>query len=488
MFGSGSGCRNERCPVNGLWLALVALLVSRCVTMAMIPLTDTSEARYAEIARLMALSGDWITPWFREWVPFWGKPPFSFWTQALALKILPGREFAPRFPAWLAHLGTVWLISRYALVLMDRRSALWTALIYSSMGLVYVCAGAVLTDGFVTLGITASLVSAGFTLRGEGRGWRWLFFAGLVVGLLAKGPLTLVLVGAPLAGWVLWTGRWRALWQALPWWRGGVLTLVLALPWYLAAEARSPGFLNYFIIGEHIYRFLDPGWAGDRYGSAHNEPRGTIWLLWFWATLPWSPVILWRLVRSFRRVWPDGVRRWLNDDQKLCLLAALTPGLFFTFSGNILATYVLPGLPFTALLLVLSGFDQNRARYGTRGMLVVLLPVLALSGGVYVWLYPGVLKTEKPLIQCYRAAVSVSPPMPLIYIGEAPFSARYYGTGQVAEMPLGEWAGQVRSDPDRPVFVAVRKGGEDELSNHSPIPLKPLCEDRRYRLMIQARH
>ncbi len=112
MFVKDRGWLGEGLRVSPLCLLLAALLLSRWVAMAMIPLTDTSEASYAEIARLMAVSGDWITPWFREQVPFWGKPPLSFWAQALALTVLPGREFAPRFPAWLAHLGTVWLIGR----------------------------------------------------------------------------------------------------------------------------------------------------------------------------------------------------------------------------------------------------------------------------------------------------------------------------------------------------------------------------------------
>lgn len=482
MHVNGHGRRHEWLMINRLWWLLVALLLSRWVTMAVLPLTDTSEARYAEIARLMAVSGDWITPWFRERIPFWGKPPLSFWAQASALNLLPGREFAPRFPAWLAHLGTVWLISRYALVLAGRHRALWTALIYSSMGLVYVCAGAVLTDGFFTLGTTASLVSAGLALRGEARGWRWLFFVGLAIGLLAKGPLTLVLVGAPLGGWVLWTGRWRSLWRALPWWWGGALTLLLTLPWYLAAEVKTPGFLDYFIVGEHISRFLEPGWAGDRYGSAHDQPRGTIWLLWFWAALPWSPVILWRLIQRLRRHCVARAGRQLDDDQKLLLLAALVPVVFFTFSGNILATYVLPGLPFAALLLAMGGGTEHPARRVIWRVLVVLLPALALSGGLYVWRYPQTLKTEKTLIQCYRAAAA-SASQSLIYIGEAPFSARYYGRGQVVEMTLEHWLAQAGKPPGDAMFVAVRKRLVGPLRDRSPIPLVALCEDRRYSLM-----
>jgi 4-amino-4-deoxy-L-arabinose transferase-like glycosyltransferase len=57
-----------------LWCACVALLGLRGVAMFTLPLMDTTEARYAEIARIMVESGDWITPQFSLGVPFWGKP------------------------------------------------------------------------------------------------------------------------------------------------------------------------------------------------------------------------------------------------------------------------------------------------------------------------------------------------------------------------------------------------------------------------------
>jgi 4-amino-4-deoxy-L-arabinose transferase-like glycosyltransferase len=78
-------------------------------------------------------------------------------------------------------------------------------------------------------------------------GWAWP---------AGQGPLAIVLVGMPIFFWVLLRNGWKAMWQRLPWISGSLLMLAIALPWYLLAEYRTPGFLNYFIMGEHVSRFL----------------------------------------------------------------------------------------------------------------------------------------------------------------------------------------------------------------------------------------
>ena len=41
--------------------------------MAVVPLMDTTEARYGETGRIMAELNDWITPWFDYGVPVLGE-------------------------------------------------------------------------------------------------------------------------------------------------------------------------------------------------------------------------------------------------------------------------------------------------------------------------------------------------------------------------------------------------------------------------------
>ncbi len=126
---------------------------------------------------------------------FLGKPPLSFWTQALGMKLLGINEFAIRFPAWLLHVASCLIIIRFAREQVDEKTAVSAAIIFSSSTLGLLSAGVVLTDP--ALSFSVLLASYGFwcgMTRGDRR-WALAGFAGLGLGLLAKGPLVLVLVG-----------------------------------------------------------------------------------------------------------------------------------------------------------------------------------------------------------------------------------------------------------------------------------------------------
>lgn len=425
-----------------LWL-LASILLVRLGLTGLLPFADTTEPRYAEIARIMAETGDWITPWFDYGVPFWGKPPLSFWAQAASFRLFGVTEFAGRLPSWLATLGIVYLVyttTRWTHSDPDNPRAetqgLVAAIVFSTMALGFLSAGTVMTDSFLALATTLVLGSLIIRLRGGPSIWGWLFFVGLAVGLLAKGPLTLVLTGIPVVIWVVVTRQWHLLLKALPWIRGSALTLALALPWYLLAELKTPGFLDYFIVGEHLKRFLISNWQGDLYGNAHDFTRGTIWLYLVLASFPWGLMALAGWIRKYRA--RDGVAGHQPDRSGITLLmlaSALSPAVFFTFSGNILWTYVLPGLPFLAILssriLSLEGKWQK-----PQFAAALVTPAIGLVAGIWLASHPESLKTERELVDRVQA-IRGAAPGDLVYVGEPPFSARFYSRGAVRSVTAG---------------------------------------------------
>ena len=240
-------------------------------------------------------------------------------------------EFAARFPAWLCSLGTVLLTYHAARVHFGARVAVYCALIFSSSFLGYVAFGKVHTDAALT-SVALALLGIYQGLVRKNTPWFIAGLLGITLGLLAKGPVTLVYVGLPLVAWLLLSGK---LWDPVHFTKLAVGTtgaVALAAPWYIAAEIAYPGYLDYYLIGEHFYRFVDPGWMGDLYGAGHAEIRGTIVLFMLEGLLPWSLLIpaiavATRLQKSSPRIfWTRLVDA--NPALLFYLCWALTPLLF----------------------------------------------------------------------------------------------------------------------------------------------------------------
>lgn len=473
--------------INLLWYGILLLGAIRLITMALVPLMDTSEPRYAEIARIMLETGDWITPYFNYGEPFWGKPPLAFWATALSFKLFGVTEFAARLPSLLVTLAQMALLYALAKRLLPPRAAPLPLLIYASMALSFIAAGAVLTDPFLAFGVMLSM-TAFYLVVHDGatppRGyWPELFFVGLAISLLAKGPVALMYTLGPLALWVLLQRNMAAVVAAFRWWRGLAITLLLSLPWYIAAELKTPGFIDYFIVGEHFRRFLEPGWSGDLYGSAHIRPRGTIWLYGLLAAFPWSLLLLVALAgRAAGKRRLRGVRAALFDStNNYLLLWLLFPLLFFSAARNILATYILPALPAFSLLAAV--YIEKQAG---RGLLAqpriqfaaaLLVPMLLV---VYMIFNSDKLKTEKDLIESYYAVAA--PGDPLIYVENRPFSARFYSQGKAQLLSLAALNRNGKSDAKKTVYFAIPADLVTKIDTRMRQRLRHEFSNRRFQL------
>lgn len=430
------------------FVLLFLLLATRLVTMAAIPLNDDTEARYGEVARKMVASGDWVTLYSNYGTPFWAKPPLSTWVSAISMKWFGVSEFTARLPNLLLMIAAIAMIGIWIGRKQKADSGLLAAVIMGSMLLIYVVAGTVMTDTTLLFSTTLSLVAfweARHSPGRKGRAWGYVLFASFGIGMLAKGPVAIVLPGLPIFFWTLWQRDFVASVKRLPWVGGLLLMCAVFLPWYLMAEHRTPGFLHYFFIDENFKRYLTSGW-GDRYGSDHLHPMGTIVLFWLEGAFPWSIICLVWLVKRK----PSGWKETFSRDRSLSrylLLASMMPLVFFFFARNIIATYPLEALPpLAALMALVHGQKTDRPLAGRLPWLA--LPA-SLIGCVALYLFclaPVAWQpkfSQKPVIAEYNA-VRPSDAAPIGYYLKSYYSASFYS---------GNTQHQLDSDADLARFM-----------------------------------
>lgn len=411
-----------------LWAILGAALFVRLLTLGAYPLMDTTEARYGEMARLMIETGNWITPQFDYGVPFWGKPPLFTWMSAVGIELFGVNEFAVRVPHWIAAVLILILMGLFAKRL--GYSGLVTALVLATCGIFSIAAGAVMTDMALALGMTIAMLGfylcwQGYESKSSARLWGYVGFIGLAIGLLAKGPLVIVLMGLAVVPWLMIqhgvVNAFKVLWQRFPLVSGTLLMFAIALPWYVLAEQATPGFLDYFIVGEHFKRFLVSGWEGDLYGTAHDEVRGTIWLFWLYSAAPWSivlPVLLYNKRRHF--VSSFGTTGGIVSFLFFWMAAPL---VLFTFSGNILPAYVLPGVPAIGLLIAILVCDNKHDSQWFK-VTATIVPILLIIAVGFIHWDIGDKRSDKAILTMAHPGIAT------YYVGSRPFSGQFYSLGQ----------------------------------------------------------
>lgn len=419
------------------WVAVAAvavLIICRIWAAGVLPLTDTTEARYSEMGRKMVETGDWLVPQHDYGVPFLAKPPLAMWLAAVGIELFGPNQFAPRIPilAWtLAFCAFFYLWSRREL---GKYRALAGTVIMMSAFVFYMSAAAVMTDMVLTTCVAAALMCFWSRQHGGSAAWEVGLYVALGLGMLAKGPLAVVLALAPILGWCLWTGRTREVYRRFAWWRGALLALAICVPWYLAAEIRNPGFLKYFILGEYIDRFLIPDWSGDLYGRAHEVPRGTIWAFYLIGMLPWSVLLAPALLGGRSRL----RRRWNEnrDFLRFAVLWAGAPLALFTVTANIIFPYALPAVPGTVALLAVVGARGEGDTSDHTALRTSWLAALLMVFGT-VWLL-----SDRPLIYAHTqkdviAAIHRRHPeagYPIVYWHARYFSADYYSRGATSKI------------------------------------------------------
>ncbi len=306
------------------------------------PLTDSSEGRFAEIAREMLASGDWFIPTLNH-VPHILKPPLLNWLMAGSMAIFGVNEWGARVPGFLAFALTVALVARLARVLGRPEASGWAALLYGFSAGPLTAATFPTTDTLLVFFETAAALAYLEHRRGA-RAGRWLFFAAAGGAFLTKGPPGLLVPAAVVIGnrVLRRRGTEGARRPLLGFGRGWALFGALGLGWYGAVVIAHPPVLDYWIHYEVVDRIFT-----NHFGRNQSP---AIYLAGFaGGLLPW-----WFLLPAFfKRRWRGVRHEWRGRAGAVLLAWFVLPLLVFTLSKSRLVLYVLPLFPALVLALAL---------------------------------------------------------------------------------------------------------------------------------------
>ena len=191
---------------NYIWLSLLGCLLY-IPFLGSVHLFDWDEINFAESAREMIVSGDYLTVQI-DFIPFWEKPPLFIWMQVLSMKIFGINEFAARFPNSVA--GIVTLISLYHVgkQLFNPKIGIWWAICFGGSLLPFIYFKSGIIDPWFNL----------FTFWGVYWVYRDMlqdskpFHAiqgGLAIGLavLTKGPVAFLIFLLTIVTFMILAGR-----------------------------------------------------------------------------------------------------------------------------------------------------------------------------------------------------------------------------------------------------------------------------------------
>jgi 4-amino-4-deoxy-L-arabinose transferase-like glycosyltransferase len=222
-------------------------------------LSRIDETQIAEVSREMATGHDWVTPRIGT-LPFAAYPPLQYWILAATGSVFGFNEFAMRLPTALFALGLLWLVARMTRRAAGDEAALGSAMILATVPTFFiqsmVCRADVITMFFATAALDAFLAWVEVPEKG-GRKNRDLAIMYLctALGLLAKGPLTVAVLGLGGLAWFLLHREWKLL-LAMKFWIGIPAVLLIVAPWYYAVyRINGWAFLHENLFLENLNAF-----------------------------------------------------------------------------------------------------------------------------------------------------------------------------------------------------------------------------------------
>lgn len=364
---------------TAIWSLFAVFVIATLYLLGVRTLVPPDEGRYAEMAREMFVSGDWVTTRLNG-IKYFEKPPLQTWMNALSFTVFGLGEWQARLWTGLCGILGVILTGYTGTKVFGPRAGFYAALVLGSCFYWVACSQIDSLDmglsGMMTIALCALLLAQrDDATASERRNWMLACWAGMALSVLSKGLIGLVLPGAVLVLYTLFTRDWN-LWGRLHLVNGLLVFLAIAAPWFVLVGMRNPEQPYFFFVHEHWNRFF-----------LKEHHREQVWYIFFVLAavgmVPWVGVLL----QSLRLgVQPDKGR---FRPRLMLLIWAVFILLFFTKSNSKLPGYILPIFPALALLVA------NYLEIGTRRSRTLTAGSMSLVGVMLMATVPFMAQLSK---------------------------------------------------------------------------------------------
>jgi 4-amino-4-deoxy-L-arabinose transferase-like glycosyltransferase len=397
---------------NQYWLRFIPLAVVFLVAVAVLfgklgdfPLFNPDEGYYAEPAREMLVTGEYVTTPL-NYVVRYTKPPLIMWAMIFCYKLFGINEFAARF--FGAACGVSLVLATYLFLekFLGNRIAIIGGLSLITAPLYFGVAREAITDMPLSLFTAGSLMAFFIAFKERNQVLKWLGYVLVGLAVMTKGPVGALLPG--LIMFIFYLLRGQAA-NAMTFFQlpiGCLVVSLIALPWFITEIVVTNGaYFREFILRENFERFT----------SVVDAHKGGWWYhlaAIFGGFLPWSIFLPQAIVRFFRDTLQEisksnifsrqfltevQVRLWtVSQTEEICLFAicwSFITVAFFSASVSKLLPYTLPAFPALAMLvsIEIERCIMERKKIG----LLIPLAVLAVVYGAGMVFSPQLLSNLK---------------------------------------------------------------------------------------------
>ncbi len=310
-----------------------------------LPFTETSDARYAEIAYETLVYNHWLIPTQNK-ITHITKPPLTYWLTALGYKIFGVNEFGGRFFAGLCGIISTLLVFLISFTLFkDDEIAFLSGIIFSTTPLVIGASRIVTTDIFLLTAMLFSIYHFLKFLNDNKTKHIYLFWIWLGISGFIKGPLGYMQVLPVIVIYTFFAGekdKIKKIFKPLP----VLLSLIIACWWFVYIFVTIPESINYLVDKQFASRLSSKGFG-------HPKP------VWFYLTgllffaYPW----IFGLIFSIKTI----SKEWKQKKEiKFLIIMFLFPILLFSIPVSKLSLYILLSLASLAILVSYALVEKDK--------------------------------------------------------------------------------------------------------------------------------